>query len=65
MITKIMSIGLKGVEGYCVQVEVQAIDMGEGFTIVGLPDASVKESKERVKATLYSQGIPLVGKKLW
>lgn len=37
--------------------------MGEGFTIVGLPDASVKESKERVQATLYSQGCPLIGKR--
>ncbi|WP_175640234.1 YifB family Mg chelatase-like AAA ATPase [Metabacillus schmidteae] len=64
MITKIMSIGLKGLEGYCVQVEVQAVDMGEGFTIVGLPDASIKESKERVKATLYSQGCPLIGKRI-
>jgi len=55
-----MSVGLRGVEGYRVQVEVQTLEMGEGFTIVGLPDASVRESKERVKATLYSQGDPFV-----
>lgn len=59
-----MSVGLKGVEGYRVQVEVQTLEMGEGFTIVGLPDASVRESKERVKATLYSQGFPLIGKRI-
>jgi magnesium chelatase family protein len=60
MVTKIMSIGLKGVEGYRVQVEVQTIDGMEVFIIVGLPDASVKESKERVTAALYSLGHPLV-----
>jgi magnesium chelatase family protein len=60
MVTKIMSIGLKGVEGYRVQVEVQTLDGMEVFVIVGLPDASVKESKERVTGALYSLGHLLV-----
>ncbi|WP_328589225.1 magnesium chelatase domain-containing protein [Litchfieldia alkalitelluris] len=60
MVTKVMSIGIKGVEGYRVQVEVQTIDAIEVFVIVGLPDASVKESKERVTAALYTSGHPLV-----
>ena len=60
MIAKIMSIGLKGVEGYGVQVEVQTICAKEAFVIVGLPDASVKESKERVSAALHSFGHQLV-----
>ncbi|WP_442596707.1 YifB family Mg chelatase-like AAA ATPase [Neobacillus sp. D3-1R] len=64
MVTKIMSIGLKGVEGYRVQVEVQALEGMETFVIVGLPDASVKESKERVASALYSLGYPLVDQKI-
>ncbi|SHG03676.1 magnesium chelatase family protein [Ornithinibacillus halophilus] len=60
MATVISSIGLKGMEGYRVQVEVQLIPGVEGICIVGLPDASVKESKDRVMAALHSNecGIP-------
>ncbi|MFT8323410.1 MAG: YifB family Mg chelatase-like AAA ATPase [Bacillus sp. (in: firmicutes)] len=64
MVTKIMSIGLKGVEGYRVQVEVQTLEGIDIFVIVGLPDASVKESKERVTAALHSFGYPLTDKKI-
>ena len=47
MSVKVTSIGLKGLEGYRVQVEVQMKEGMESMVIVGLPDASVKESKER------------------
>lgn len=50
MATIISSLGLKGIEGYRVQVEVQLLPGIEGVGIVGLPDASVKESKDRVVA---------------
>lgn len=63
MIAKIMSIGLKEVEGYRVQVEVRTLDGMEVFLIVGLPDASVKESKERVSTALHSYGHQLVDQK--
>ena len=63
MVAKIMSIGLKGVEGYRVQVEVQTIDGMDAFLIVGLPDASVKESKERVTSALHSLGSKIVDQK--
>jgi magnesium chelatase family protein len=48
------SIGLRGMTGYIVHVEVKAINGLGSFTIVGLPDLSVKESKQRVMATLFS-----------
>ncbi|MGE6203842.1 YifB family Mg chelatase-like AAA ATPase [Guptibacillus hwajinpoensis] len=64
MSAKITSIGLKGLEGYRVQVEVQVTEGIEIVIIVGLPDASVKESKERVSAALYSIGFPLVDSKV-
>ncbi|MEK3646546.1 hypothetical protein NSQ71_17130 [Aeribacillus sp. FSL M8-0235] len=47
---KILSIGLRGLEGYRVQVEVQEVPGIAAMVIVGLPDASVKEAKERVLA---------------
>ncbi|WP_338778794.1 YifB family Mg chelatase-like AAA ATPase [Metabacillus sp. FJAT-52054] len=64
MSAKVTSIGLKGLEGYCVQVEVQVIDGMESIVVVGLPDASVKESKERVSAALRSLGFPLVDRRV-
>ncbi|MBN8209844.1 YifB family Mg chelatase-like AAA ATPase [Bacillus sp. NTK071] len=64
MSAKVTSIGLKGLEGYRVQVEVQITEGIETVIIVGLPDASVKESKERVSAALYSIGFPLVDSKV-
>lgn len=60
MSAKVTSIGLKGLEGYRVQVEVQVMDGIESIVIVGLPDASVKESKERVSVALHSMGFSIV-----
>jgi magnesium chelatase family protein len=42
MSAKVTSIGLKGLEGYCVHVEVQVVEAMESIVVVGLPDASVK-----------------------
>ena len=64
MSVKVTSIGLKGLEGYRVQVEVQVKEGMESIVIVGLPDASVKESKERVSAALHDMGYSLVDMKV-
>lgn len=64
MSAKVTSIGLKGLEGYRVQVEVQVMDGIESIVIVGLPDASVKESKERVSVALHSMGFSIVDMKV-
>ncbi|WP_342433072.1 magnesium chelatase domain-containing protein [Neobacillus sp. FSL H8-0543] len=64
MCAKVTSIGLKGMEGYRVNVEVRAFVGADSFRIVGLPDAAVKESKERIIAALQSLGYPLSGEKI-
>lgn len=64
MSTNVTSIGLKGLEGYRIRVEVHVKDGMESIAIVGLPDASVKESKERVSSALHYMGFPLVEKKI-
>jgi magnesium chelatase family protein len=61
---KVNSIGLKGLDGYLVQVEVQVKQGLESMVVVGLPDASVKESKQRVSAALHSIGCPLAEKRV-
>ncbi len=56
MLAKIKSYGLYGLEGFMVTVEV---DVSNGLTacdIVGLPDAAVRESRERVRAAIKNSG---------
>lgn len=56
MLAFIDSCGLSGIEGYPVTVEVNLIHGFPQFEIVGLPDASVKESRERVRAAIRNSG---------
>lgn len=56
MISKVLSCGLFGIDGYIVEVEVDVSPGIPGLDIVGLPDATVKESKERVRAALKNSG---------
>ncbi|MBB6446704.1 magnesium chelatase family protein [Bacillus benzoevorans] len=60
----VMTVGLNGMDGYRVKVEVNARKDKEAFVIVGLPDASVKESKERVWSTLYERDADIHEKKI-
>jgi magnesium chelatase family protein len=56
MLSGIFSSALVGIDAYVVEVEVD-INFGlPGFTTVGLPEASVKESKERVKSAINNSG---------
>ena len=64
MTSVVTSIGLSGLEGYKVNVEVQIIPGRESVSLVGLPDASVKESKDRVMATLYANNCSFPGKRI-
>ncbi|MGE5473427.1 MAG: YifB family Mg chelatase-like AAA ATPase [Ignavibacteriales bacterium] len=56
MVGKIKSAGLMGLNGYIVEVEIDISNGIPAFDIVGLPDAAVKESKERVRAAIKNSG---------
>ena len=56
MLAFISSCGLSGIDGFSVTVEVNLAHGMPMFEIVGLPDASVKESRERVRAALKNSG---------
>ncbi|MCR5089411.1 MAG: YifB family Mg chelatase-like AAA ATPase [Oscillospiraceae bacterium] len=56
MYSNIRSLGVTGVGGYEVGVEVYISNGLPGFDIVGLPDAAVKESRERVRAAIKNNG---------
>ncbi len=53
-----------GVDGILIQVEVDVANGLPGFEIVGLPDAAVKESKERVRTAIKNSGIKLRQEKI-
>ena len=56
MFAEIMSLAVEGIGGYKVSVEINISQGLPSFDIVGLPDASVKESRERVRAAIKNNG---------
>ena len=56
MLSIINSCCVYGMYGHPIQVEVDVSEGLPGFDIVGLPDASVKESKERVRTAIKNSG---------
>ncbi|MDR0626482.1 MAG: ATP-binding protein, partial [Bifidobacteriaceae bacterium] len=51
-----LAVGLTGLEGHIVDVEVLAQSGLPAFVLVGLPDAAVGESRDRVRAAVASAG---------
>jgi magnesium chelatase family protein len=58
MLARVMSAAVVGVEAIPVAVEVDVAGGLPGMTIVGLPDASVRESRERVRSAIRNSGFP-------
>ena len=56
MMVTVRSLGLTGISGYEVSVECFLSGGLPGFDVVGLPDAAVKESRERVRAAVKNCG---------
>ena len=57
MVTAVRSLGLQGISGYEVTVECFLSGGLPAFDIVGLGDTAVKESRERVRATVKNCGV--------
>ena len=57
MVANVRSLGLQGIGGYEVDVECFLSNGLPGFDVVGLPDAAVKESRERVRAAIKTSGL--------
>ena len=52
MLSHIYSCGLSGIDGFSVCVETDISNGLPAFDIVGLPDAAVKEAKERIRSAI-------------
>ncbi len=57
MLAVVKSVGIIGLEGYIVDVEVDISNGLPALDIVGLPNASVKEARERVRAAIKNSGM--------
>ena len=64
MLSIIKSIALNGLEGYTVSVQVDVSSGIPSFEIVGLPDITVKESKERIKTAIKNSGFEFLSRKV-
>jgi magnesium chelatase family protein len=56
MLATISSATLSGIDGVSVTVEVHVANGLPGFTVVGLPDTSCREARDRVRAALLTTG---------
>jgi len=63
-LAEITSRALSGIDSPKVSVEVHASNGLPSFSIVGLPEASVKESKDRVRSALLSSGFEFPPKRI-
>jgi magnesium chelatase family protein len=65
MFARVFSGGLVGLEAYCIEVEVDCSGGMGQIQIVGLPDAAIKESQERVRAAIKACSFFMPCAKKW
>lgn len=65
MLAKVLSSAVSGLDAVIITVEVDIASMGlPSFTIVGLPDKAVEESKERVRSAIKNSGFDFPSKRI-
>lgn len=64
MVARVGTVAFQGIEVLDVDVQVQMATGLPAFSIVGLPDKAVGESRERVRAALHAMGLALPAKRI-
>ena len=64
MLAKINTLALRGIDGFDVSAEVDIAAGLPSYSVVGLPDAAVKESKDRVIAAVRNSGFDFPSKRI-
>lgn len=59
MVAHIATVAFEGIEATAIDVQVQMVAGLPSFTIVGLPDKAVAESRERVRSAIHALGLSL------
>lgn len=64
MLAKVRSVALVGLDAHLIDVEVDIAGGLPQFSVVGLPDATVRESRDRVRSALKNTGFHFPAKKI-
>lgn len=64
MLGIVNSIALQGLKGYLVSIQVDISAGLPHFEIIGLPDTSIREAKERVKTAIKNIGVEFLSRKV-
>lgn len=64
MLAHVFSSAINGIDAYTIKVEVDMAPAVPSFTIVGLPDAAVQESRERVRAAIKNSGLEFPSRRI-
>ena len=64
MLSTVKTIALHGLEGFLVDVQVDVSAGMPSWDIVGLPDASIREAKERIRSAIKNSGYDLFSRKI-
>lgn len=59
-----LAVALTGMHGHLVEVEADIGQTLPGFVLLGLPDQSLQESRDRIKAAARNSGLPLTRRHL-
>src|ERR1700761_1440746 len=64
MVVRVATVAFQGVEARPIDVQVLIASGAVGFTIVGLPNKAVAESRERIRAALNACGLALPARRI-
>jgi magnesium chelatase family protein len=64
MVARVSTVAFEGIEARAVDVQVQIASGNVAFTVVGLPDKAVAESRERVRSALIASGLAVPAKRI-
>ena len=64
MVSIVKSMSLEGLEGYLIEVQTEVTGGIPNFDIVGLPDASVREARERIKSAIKNTNFEFLSRKV-
>jgi magnesium chelatase family protein len=63
-VTKTYAVSLVGLAGTIIEIEAEISSNLPSFVLVGLPDASLSEARDRVRAAAYNSGLALPGRRV-
>ena len=63
-VSKSYAVSLIGLNGTIIEIEAEISSNLPSFVLVGLPDVSLSESRDRVRSATHNSGVPLPGRRV-